>query len=171
MTTPSVVSAVLCQLDTTLRLVETMSPSLSAEEISSIRGALQRSYCTMGGALQSRNLAANGADIYHEFGKHPLNFWLTLFLIATYVLITNSDSDRDNSKPPARRLATHVLRRHCHIGAPGTVLCQSVCRQPTTAGMSSNDPRAGNPIPILNITDSDDKSTPGRFALLTYIYS
>ena len=169
MTTPSVASAVLRQLDATLQLVETMSPSLSAEEISSIRGALQRSFCAMGGALQSRNLGANGADLYRKFGRHPLDFWLTLFIVATYVLITNSDSERDDSQPPARRLATHVLRRRRRIGVPGTVLRQSACRQPATARMSSNDPRAGNPVPVLNITDSDDESAPGRFALLAYI--
>lgn len=79
MSSPYIGSAVLCQLNATLQLVATLSPSLTPSEIAEIRRSLARAYDSIGVVLEDRNLQAEGVTLIREFGTEFLDSVFTLF--------------------------------------------------------------------------------------------
>jgi len=61
------------QVDAVLRLIETLSPSLSAEEITAIRRTLALAYESTGDILERRNLEIEGFTLVGEFRSHSLS--------------------------------------------------------------------------------------------------
>ena len=91
MATTSVAHALVIQVDAVLYLIETLSPSLSANDIIAIRQALALAYDGAGVVLERRNLETEGVTLAGEFhgyslGPPPAQL-LLLQLIRAYLLL------------------------------------------------------------------------------------
>lgn len=72
MTSPTA-SAILAQVDATLRLIRSLSLSLSPNEIIEIRQGLAYAYDSIGVVLEERNLRVEGFTSVCEFGANSLD--------------------------------------------------------------------------------------------------